>query len=80
MPFVRQLLTPFGLLRLESDQFLAGPELRDGDIIAARDGHFENTAAAQTAQAATGHDLLKSVPNYSTLTPELVMSVVTSHL
>ena len=80
MPFVRQLLTPFGLLRLESDQFLAGPELRDGDLIAATYGYFENAAAAQTALAATGQDLLKSVPNYSTLKPELVMSVVTSHL
>jgi hypothetical protein len=68
------------LLRLESDQFLAGPELRDGDIIAATYGYFENAAAAQAALAATGQDLLKSVPNYSTLTPELVMSVVTSHL
>ncbi len=53
---------------------------RDGDIIAATYGYFEDAAAAQAALAATGQDLLKSVPNYSTITPELVMSVVTSHL
>jgi len=80
MPYVRQLLTPFGLLRLESDQFLTGPEPRDGDIIAATYVYFEDAAAARAALAAAGQDLLKSVPNYSTLTPELVMSIVTSHL
>lgn len=80
MPLARELLTLLGLLRLESDQFLAGPELRDGDIIAATHAYFENAATAQAALAATGQDLLKSVPNYSTLTPELVMSILTSHL
>jgi uncharacterized protein (TIGR02118 family) len=80
MPLARQLLSPHGLLRLESDQFLVGPEPRDGDIIAATYGYFEDAATAQAALAATGQDLLKSVPNYSTITPELVMSVVTSHL
>jgi uncharacterized protein (TIGR02118 family) len=80
MPLVKQLLTPLGLLRLESDQFLAGPTPQEGDIIAATYGYFENVAAARAALAATGQDLLKSVPNYSTITPELVLSVVTSHL
>ena len=68
------------MVRLESDQFLAGPELRDGDIIAATYGYFESAAAAQAALAAAGQDLLTSVPNYSSLKPELMISVVTSHL
>ena len=80
MPLARQLLAPFGLIRLESDQFMAGPSPKEGDIIAATYGYFETVAAAQAALSATGPDLLKSVPNYSTITPELVLSVVTSHL
>ncbi len=80
LPFARKLLTPFGLIRLESDQFLTGPELEDGAIIAATYAYFESAAAAQEALAASGQDLLKSVPNYSNITPQLVMSVVTTHL
>jgi uncharacterized protein (TIGR02118 family) len=80
MPFVRQLLVPLGLLRLESDQFLTDPQPRDGDIIAATYAYFDSVEVAQAAMAAAGQDLLKSVLNYSTLTPGLVMSVVTSHL
>jgi uncharacterized protein (TIGR02118 family) len=80
LPLAKRLLTPFGLLRLESDQFLTGPEPRDGDIIAATYAYFENAAAAREALGATGSDLLTSVPHYSNITPQLVMSVVTTHL
>lgn len=75
MAFARELLTPHGLLRLESDQFVTAPEPKDGDIVAATYAYFESAAAAQKALAATGQELMKSVPSYSSLTPELVMSV-----
>ena len=52
---------------------------REGDIIAATYAHFESTEVARAALAAVGQDLLESVPNYSTLTPQLVLSIVTSH-
>lgn len=80
MPFARRLLAPLGLLRLESDQFLTDPQPRDGDIVAATYAYFESAEAARAALAAAGQELLASVPNYSTLKPELVMSMVTSHL
>jgi uncharacterized protein (TIGR02118 family) len=79
MPAARNLLEPLGLLRLESDEFLVSSEPREGTIIAATYAYFDSPAAAQAALAARGPELLKSVPEYTDLAPELVMSIVTTH-
>jgi hypothetical protein len=70
---------PLGLLRLESDEFLVTGEPQEGTIVAATYAYFDTLGAAQAALARTGHQLLESVPEYTDLVPELVMSQVTTH-
>jgi uncharacterized protein (TIGR02118 family) len=79
MAMARDLLQPLGLLKLESDEFLVIGEAQEGVIIAATYAYFETPGAARAALAAAGPALLKSVPEYTDLLPELVMSQVTAH-
>ncbi len=80
MMLTKELLTPYGLIRLESDRFLLADKPKPGDIIAASHAYFETPAIAQKAMAVVGQDLLKDVPNYTTLLPEIKMSEVATHL
>ena len=80
MATARDLLQPLGLLRLESDEFLVIGEPQEGVVIAATFAYFDTPSAAQAALAAAGPALLKSVPEYTDLIPELVMSQVTAHV
>lgn len=79
MALTRQLLTPRGLCRLESDRFVASPP-KAGDLIAASHAYFDSLAEAQTALAAAETALLADVRKYTALSPELKVSVVTSHV
>jgi uncharacterized protein (TIGR02118 family) len=80
MATARDLLQPLGLLRLESDEFLVIGEPQEGVVIAATYAYFDTPGAARAALAAAGPALLKSVPGYTDLVPELVMSHVTVHV
>ncbi len=80
MELTREQLAPFGLLRLESDTFLNGKPIVVGEIIAASYAYFESVEKAQAAMAAAGPALLRDVPTYTTLKPELRLSVVTTHV
>jgi uncharacterized protein (TIGR02118 family) len=80
MATARDLLQPLGLLRLESDEFFVIGEPQEGVVIAATFAYFETRSAAEAALAAAGPALLKSVPEYTDLVPELVMSQVTAHV
>ena len=80
MDLTKELLLSHGLIRLESDQFLLAERPKPGDIVAASHAYFETPAIAQKAMAIVGQDLLKDVPNYTTLLPDIKMSKITTHL
>jgi uncharacterized protein (TIGR02118 family) len=80
MRITKDALSPLGLMRLESDRFLAGKPRVAGEIIAATNAYFPSLEVAQKAMAAAGAVLLADVPNYTSLKPELRFSVVTTHV
>ena len=79
MEFTKEKLLPYGLLHLESDQYLSVTPPQPGDVIAASNAYFESPEKAQAAIVAVGNDLMSDVPNYTNLSPELKMSLVTKH-
>jgi uncharacterized protein (TIGR02118 family) len=79
MHLTRELLTPHGLIRLESDRYLLSAPPVEGQIIAASNAYFSSVSAAQAALSAVGHLLLEDVKNYTTLKPELHFVEVVSH-
>jgi uncharacterized protein (TIGR02118 family) len=80
MEFAKEKLLPYGLIHLESDQYLSAMPPQPGDIIAATNAYFESPEKAQAAIAAVGNDLMLDVPKYTNIRPELKMSLVTKHL
>jgi uncharacterized protein (TIGR02118 family) len=79
MTLARELLGPHGLRRLESDRAISTPT-KPGDLIAATHAYFDTVPEAQNALVAVGKPLLEDLPHYSTLVPEIAVSIVTSHL
>lgn len=77
MSLVRQLLIPYGLLRLECDRYLVAEPCKEGEIIAATHAFFPSTAAAQAALRAVGGVLQSHVSEYTNLQPEIKLSLVT---
>jgi uncharacterized protein (TIGR02118 family) len=80
MKLTRELLQPLGLVRLESDRYLLSKPPRDGDVVAASNAYFESVETAQAAMASVGAQLMADVPKYTTLTPEIRLAAVNSHL
>jgi uncharacterized protein (TIGR02118 family) len=80
MALTREQLMPLGLVRLESDRFIGGAAPKPGEIVAASHAYFQDIAQAQAALASVGKVLMSDVPKYTTLIPEIRMSVVTSHV
>ena len=79
MALTREQLAPLGLVRLESDRFISGAAPKAGEMVAASHAYFEDIAQAQAALASAGKTLMNDVKNYTTLVPEMRMSVVTPH-
>ena len=79
MALTRRQLTPHGLTRLESDRFLIDGTPNTGDLIAASHAYFDGIAQARAAMAAAREVLLSDVPKYTTLVPEIKLSIVTTH-
>ncbi|WP_445147022.1 EthD family reductase [Dyella sp. Tek66A03] len=79
MRLTKQALSPHGLLRLESDRYVSAKSPVAGDIIAASNAYFPSIEVAQSALAAAGAALTADLSNYTNLTPELRLSVVTDH-
>jgi uncharacterized protein (TIGR02118 family) len=79
MKLTRELLQPVGLVRLESDRYLSPKPPREGELIAASNAYFESVETAQ-AMAAVGAQLMSDVPKYTSLTPEIRLAAVNSHL
>lgn len=76
----REALSSFGLLRLESDQFLSPSAPFVGEVIATTNAYFPDLTTAQTALAKAGAVLMADVPNYTNLKPEIRLSKVSSHV
>lgn len=51
----------------------------EGEVIAASNAYFPSIEVAQAALAVTGATLMADVLNYTNLTPELRLSIVTTH-
>ena len=80
MRVTREALAPHGLLRLESDRVLTSGAPVPGQIIAATNAYFATIEAAQAAMMAAAQTLMANVRQYTNLTPQVHMSVVTSHV
>lgn len=80
MALTREQLMPLGLVRLESDRFVSAAAPKPGEIVAASHAYFENITQAQAALASAGKIIMSDVPNYTTLIPEIRISVVTPHI
>lgn len=79
MHLTHELLTPYGLIRLESDRYLLSAAPVKGQIIAASNAYFSSISTAQAALSAVGHLLMEDVKNYTTLKPELHFVDVFEH-
>ena len=79
MRLTKELLTPHGLMRLESDKYLCGTEPAAGEIIAASNAYFGSVSDAQAAIAAVGDSLMADVVNYTNIRPELRFALVSEH-
>lgn len=80
MQLTRQLLTPLGLQRLESDKTLSGTPLKAGQVVASSNAYFDSLPAAQAALAQTGATLIADVANYTNIRPELHISEVAQQM
>lgn len=77
MRITKELLTPLGLTRLESDTALTGKEPKPGQVVAASNAYFPSLEQAQAALVKAGAALMGDVQNYSTIRPEIHLSTVT---
>jgi uncharacterized protein (TIGR02118 family) len=74
----KQVLQESGLIKFESDRFLSVAPVA-GEIIAASNAYFPSLEAAQQALAKCGAALMADVPNYTSLKPEIHLSIVQTH-
>jgi len=79
MTLTKELLMSHGLIRLESDRYISEKTPIEGEIIAASNAYFDDLLTAQTAMANAGAALMKDVPKYTTLVPEIRITNVNSH-
>jgi uncharacterized protein (TIGR02118 family) len=80
MRITKDLLSPHGLMRLESDRFVGSNPPVTGAIVAATNAYFPSIEVAQRALAASGAALLADVANYTNIKPDMQFSIVTSHV
>ncbi len=79
MPLTTKLLEPLGLRRLESDQSFIGQEPKPGQIIASSVAYFDSVQDAHAALTSVGKELMADVAEYSNISPELHIAVVSQH-
>ena len=79
MRITKELLTPHGLVALESDQYIVAKPPAVGDVVAATNAYFPSMEVVKATLAAVGAALLADVPNYTTIKPEMHFAEVTSH-
>ncbi|MCG6972048.1 MAG: EthD family reductase [Desulfobacterales bacterium] len=74
IPFVRETLGPFGLIRAEVDRGIAGGPGELPLFVAAAHLIFESLDQFQEAFASVGDQLTADVPNYTDIEPQVQLS------
>jgi uncharacterized protein (TIGR02118 family) len=76
-PMVKNLLTPFGLTKMEIDEGLSGfgPGTPPNYKIACR-MYFENIEGFQAGVAAVGNQIFADIPNYTDIPVEVQVSAL----
>ena len=74
IPFVRETLEPFSMVRAEVDKGIAGGPNEPPLFVAAAHLIFESTDQFQEAFAAVGNQLMADIPNYTDIEPQLQFS------
>jgi len=80
MRVAKEALLPHGLLKLESDRYLASGAPQAGQIVAATNAYFPTLEIAQAAMAMAAQVLMANVANYTNLRPQMHMSEVSTHV
>lgn len=80
MCVAKDALLPHGLVRLESDRFFSQDAPVKGQIIAATHAYFPTLEIAQAAMSMAAQTLMENVPKYTSLTPQMHISEVTTHV
>jgi uncharacterized protein (TIGR02118 family) len=75
IPLVKQLLTPFGLTKVEVDEGLSGaaPGIPPNYRFVAR-MYFETIEGFQAALPAVGSEIFNDIPHYTDIPVELMVS------
>jgi uncharacterized protein (TIGR02118 family) len=74
IPFVRETLGPFGMVRAEVDKGIAGGPDEPPLFVAAAHLIFESLDQFQEAFASVGDQLMADVPNYTDIAPQVQFS------
>jgi uncharacterized protein (TIGR02118 family) len=74
IPFVRETLAPFGMVRAEVDKGIAGGPGEPPLFIAAAHLIFESLHQFQEALASVGDQLMADIPNYTDIEPQVQFS------
>ncbi len=74
IPFVRETLGPFGMVRAEVDKGIAGGPDEPPLLVAAAHLIFESLDQFQEAFASVGDQLMADVPNYTDIEPRVQFS------
>ena len=74
IPFVRETLEPFGMVRAEVDKGIAGGPGEPPLFVAAAHLIFESLDQFQKAFALVGDQLMADIPNYTDIEPQVQCS------
>lgn len=76
LALVRDKLGPHGLVRVEADRGLPGPDGGPPVFVAAAHLYFDSPEAFQRAFEAGGQALQADTPNYTDITPQIQVSEI----
>jgi len=79
LALTRDLLTPLGLIRLESDLAIHRGGPLDGQIIAASQAYFPDLRTVIRVLKQAGPAIQADVANYTDILPETITSEVVQH-
>ena len=74
IPFVRETLEPFGMVRAEVDKGIASGPDEPPLFVAAAHLIFESLDQFQKAFASVGDQLMADIPNYTHIEPQVQLS------
>ena len=74
IPFVRETLEPFGMIRAEVDKGIAGGPGESPLFVANAHLIFDSLDQFQEAFASVGDRLMADIPNYTDIEPQIQLS------